>query len=212
MFSSAPQHPENEEVMKRQLFAGLAAATAVTASLLFASGASAAVPDPTAAAAAAAQIGGGTPNAKLPVDIQVNDKDNKIVASLIGVGKQIYDCNAAGTGYAFREPAAGLFTSRGVPAAIHGKGPFWTNFDGSHVDGALIKSVAPPKPADLNKNVAWLLLAGTQPTPNTTGVFSKVTFIQRLDTRGGVAPAGPCTVPSTVAVDYSANYVFWAPK
>jgi Protein of unknown function (DUF3455) len=55
---------------------------------------------------------------------------------------------------------------------------------------------------------------GTQPTtPNpTTGVFSNVTFIQRLDTRGGVAPTGPCTAPRTVAVDYSANYVFWAAK
>jgi hypothetical protein len=61
------------------------------------------------------------------------------------------------------------------------------------------------------KNVPWLKLVGT-PTPNTTGVFSNVTFIQRLDTRGGAAPAGTCTAPSTVAVDYTANYVFWAKK
>ena len=27
-----------------------------------------------------------------------------------------------------------------------------------------------------------------------------------------LAPAGPCTAPKTVAVDYTANYVFWAPK
>ena len=43
-------------------------------------------------------------------------------------------------------------------------------------------------------------------------MFSKVAFIQRTDTRGGVAPTTPCTVPSTVSVDYSTYYVFWAPK
>jgi hypothetical protein len=174
---------------------------------LFASSASAAVPDPTAAAAAAAQIGGGTPNAKLPAAIQVDEAQFKVVASMIGVGKQVYDCNSGGT-FTFREPVAGLFTARGVPAAIHGKGPFWASFDGSHVDGS--GAVPAPSP-DPNKNVPWLKLVGTS-TPNTTGVFSNVAFIQRIDTRGGVMPAGPCTVPRTVAVDYSANYVFWAHK
>jgi hypothetical protein len=198
--------------MQRQLFAGLAAVATVTASLLFASSASAAAPDPTTAAAAG-RIG-VTPNHGLDAKIQVDESQNKIVASLVGVGKQIYDCKADNTGYAFREPAAGLFTSRGIPAAIHGKGPFWTNFDGSHVDGALVQSVLPPVLADQTKNIAWLLLKGSQPqTPNaTTGVFSNVSFIQRIDTRGGLAPTTPCTAPRTVAVDYTANYVFWAPK
>jgi hypothetical protein len=119
--------------------------------------------------------------------------------------------SASGTAFTFREPVAGLL-SRGVQAAIHGKGPFWASFDGSHVDGS--GAVSPPASSaytDLTKNVPWLRLVGT-PTPNTTGVFSNVAFIQRLDTRGGVAPAGPCTAPKTVAVDYTANYVFWAPK
>jgi Protein of unknown function (DUF3455) len=46
----------------------------------------------------------------------------------------------------------------------------------------------------------------------TTGVFNNVLFIQRIDTRGGVAPTGTCSAPTTAAVDYVANYVFWAPK
>jgi len=128
----------------------------------------------------------------------------KIVASLRGVGKQIYDCTAGV--FTFREPAAGLFTSRGVPAAIHGKGPFWTNFDGSRVDGTGPVSVTPDP-----KSIPWLKL-DAHPTPNTTGVFSNVVFIQRVDTRGGLAPTGTCTAPKTVAVDYTANYVFWAQK
>ena len=186
--------------MKHRIAAGLAAVVATTATILTASGAAAATPDVTTAGAPA----GGVPDA-----IQVKDPNLKIVASFVGIGKQVYDCT--GGTFTFREPVAGLL-SRGVQAAIHGKGPFWASFDGSRVDGS--GAVSPPEsPAytDLSKNVPWLKLVGT-PTPNTTGVFSNVTFIQRLDTRGGVKPTGSCTAPKTVAVDYTANYVFWGPK
>jgi Protein of unknown function (DUF3455) len=202
--------------MKRRIFTGLAAAAAVTASVLISTGAAAAAPDPTPALSAtnsSAQSAGVTPNEKLPEAIQIKPSENlKIVATLRGAGKQVYDCVSGSYPAASREPEAGLFTSRGIPAGIHGKqtGPFWANFDGSHVDGSA--PVAPPtQPAytDLTKNVPWLRLTGT-PLPNTTGVFSNVVAIQRIDTRGGVAPTGKCTVPSSVAVDYTANYVFWA--
>lgn len=185
----------------------MAAATAATASILLASGAAAATPD-TTAPTAGAQGAGVTQASNPPGPINVDPNQYKIVASLRGVGKQVYDCTTIGGAFTFREPVAGLFTSRGVPAAIHGKGPFWANFDGSHVDGS--GAVAAPSPDP--KSVPWLKLVGT-PTPNTTGVFSKVAFIQRVDTRGGVAPTGQCTTaPTTVAVDYTANYVFWAKK
>ena len=186
--------------MKRQFLAGVVAAAAVTASMVMVSAADAATPDTTAAGA---QSVGVTPDANVPEPVRVGP-GFKIVASLRGVGKQIYDCN--GTTYTFREPAAGLFTSRGVPAAIHGKGPFWTNFDGSRVDG----KPTTPSPSSVQpdlKSVPWLKLVGT-PT-GASGVFSKVAFIQRIDTRGGLAPA-TCTGTSTIAVDYTANYVFWA--
>ncbi len=188
--------------MKRRLVAGLAAIVAATATILTASGAAAATPD----VATAGAPGGPTPNAQLPAAIQVDETQNKVVASFVGIGKQVYDCNA-GTAFVFREPVAGLL-SRGVQAAIHGKGPFWASFDGSRVDGAPAGSAPSPDPT---KNIPWLKVAGT-PVGNTTGIFSNVKFIQRLDTRGGVAPAGPCTAPKTVAVDYTANYAFWAPK
>jgi len=195
--------------MKRRLVASLAAIVAATATILTASGAAAATPDVTTAGAPDV----GTANAKLPAAIQVDETQNKVVASFVGIGKQVYDCNAAGTAFVFREPVAGLL-SRGVQAAIHGKGPFWASFDGSHVDGSgAVSPPASPAYTDLTKNVPWLRLVGNQPlNVQTTGVFSNVTFIQRLDTRGGVAPAGPCTAPKTVAVDYTANYVFWAKK
>ena len=162
--------------MKRRLVASLAAIVAATATILTASGAAAATPDVTTAGAPDV----GTANAKLPAAIQVDETQNKVVASFVGIGKQVYDCNTGGP-FTFREPVAGLL-SRGVQAAIHGKGPFWASFDGSHVDGS--GAVPAPSP-DPTKNIPWLRLAGA--SSGAAGVFSNVTFIQRLDTRGGVA-------------------------
>jgi hypothetical protein len=188
--------------MKRRLVASLAAIVAATATILTASGAAAATPDVTTAGAPDV----GTANAKLPAAIQVDETQNKVVASFVGIGKQVYDCNTGGP-FTFREPVAGLL-SRGVQAAIHGKGPFWASFDGSRVEASGVGNAPSPDPA---RNVAWLKLASTS-TAGVAGVFSNVTFVQRLDTRGGVAPTGTCTAPKTVAVDYTANYVFWAKK
>jgi Protein of unknown function (DUF3455) len=194
--------------VKRRIFTSLAAAGVVAASILITSPAASAA-DPTlplAATNTAPQSAGVTPNDKLPAAIQV-PAGLKIVASLRGVGKQVYVCTSGTYPTQSREPEAGLFTSRGIPVGIHGKqtGPFWANFDGSHVDGS---DAVPADSPDKTKNIPWLLLKGT-PLPGT-GVFSTVKFIQRIDTRGGVAPTGNCTGSQTVAVDYTANYVFWA--
>jgi hypothetical protein len=42
------------------------------------------------------------------------------------------------------------------------------------------------------------------------GMFSNVTYVQRLRTTGGVAPAGSCTEGSQQAIRYSAVYRFWS--
>src|SRR5207342_310527 len=106
--------------MRRRMFAAGIAALAIAVSTMVAT-MSVATADtvPTTAARA----GGPTPNAKLPAAIQVDEKQFKVVETLFGAGKQVYDCTS-GT-YKFREPMAGLFTLRGLPAGIHGAGPFW---------------------------------------------------------------------------------------
>jgi Protein of unknown function (DUF3455) len=101
-----------------------------------------------------------------------------------------------------------MFDERCINLAGGRKGLFRTSFDGSRRDGS--SPVTVPSPSGPS-NVAWLKIVDTS-VPNARGLFSNVAFIQRLDTRGGVAPAGPCTAPKTVAVDYTANYVFWAKK
>jgi hypothetical protein len=39
--------------------------------------------------------------------------------------------------------------------------------------------------------------------------MSDVTFIQRLNTLGGLAPATPCAPGATIDVDYTATYAFY---
>jgi Protein of unknown function (DUF3455) len=189
--------------MKRVFATALAAVAAASFMIGTMSSASAGdIADPAAVAASART--GITPNAQLPAAIQVDENAFKVVETLRGVGKQVYDC--VDGAYKFREPIAGLVTLRLAPAGIHGAGPFWASFDGSKVIGT--SPVAVPSPAGPT-NITWLKVTAAS-TAGTGGVFSKVAFIQRTDTRGGVAPAG-CGAP-TVSVDYTTIYVFWAPK
>lgn len=194
--------------MKRRIFTSLAAATAVAASILISSAAPAAAQPPTADSSAAARSSAVTANSTLKeTPIYVDDTKFKIVATLKGIGKQVYDCKSGGS-YTFREPIAVLVNLRSGDAGIHGKGPFWASFDGSRVEGTGAGSI--PSPAGA-ANIPWLKVAATS-NAGVNGVFSNVKFIQRLDTRGGAAPTTPCTADSTASVDYTTNYVFWAAK
>jgi Protein of unknown function (DUF3455) len=193
----------------RRVLATMAAATALAASLMVtgvgAAGATELAPSTQSGATADRNGGGGpTPNSKLPAAIQVDETQFKVVSTMRGTGKQVYDC--VDGAYKFREPIATLTSLRGAPTGIHGAGPFWASFDGSKVVGT--GPVSAPSP-DPSKNIAWLRVAAAS-NAGTGGVLSNVGFIQRTDTRGGVAPA-TCGAP-TVAADYSTYYVFWAPK
>jgi Protein of unknown function (DUF3455) len=198
----------------RRVLATIAAATALAASLMVtgvgAAGATELAPSTQSGATADRTGGGGpTPNASLPAAIKVDETQFKVVSTMRGIGKQVYDCGSDGKyPVSPREPVAGLVSTRGVPTGIHGAGPFWASFDGSRVTGTGNGSTPSSDPS---KNVPWLRVAATA-TFGEGGVFSNVKFIQRTDTRGGVAPTTPCTAPSTVAVDYSTYYVFWVPK
>jgi hypothetical protein len=63
--------------------------------------------------------------------------------------------------------------------------------------------------------VAWLLLtrAGSQNGPTGGDTLTGTTFIQRLNTTGGVAPSTDCTLPTDIGnqkfVPYTADYFFF---
>jgi hypothetical protein len=47
--------------------------------------------------------------------------------------------------------------------------------------------------------------------PRGTGAFGRVTYINRLETAGGAAPAGSCISGQTVSVPYTGEYLFYVP-
>jgi hypothetical protein len=121
-------------------------------------------------------------------------------------GDQIYTCDPTTGVWKFKAPQATLFNDDGEVVGSHYAGPTWQYQDGSIVKAKVVASAdAPAKNA-----IPWLLLEATAHEGN--GVFSAVTHIQRLATKGGVGPTGGCDVTGPdVYVPYKATYVFYNP-
>jgi hypothetical protein len=116
-------------------------------------------------------------------------------------GVQVYTCTAGA--WVFTEPAATLTAGPGTPVAVHFRGPSWQ----STTDGSLVQAKAIAN-AKVEGSIPQLLLEAT--ATRGPGRFGSVTFIQRLNTSGGAAPAGACTDGAVVGVPYRAEYVFFA--
>ncbi|MFF5494704.1 CHRD domain-containing protein [Streptomyces aquilus] len=121
-------------------------------------------------------------------------------------GEQIYECKAAtGGGYAFAQ--------RDVSAVLGGRiahsfvapnsgTPQWVAPDGSAVTGAVLS-----RTPNGDGNIPELDLKATQ-SGKHHGLLARTTEILRLNTVGGVAPAGSCAPGEIVGVPYHADYVF----
>lgn len=127
-------------------------------------------------------------------------------------GVQIYECRAkpgaaAGTEWAFVAPEAELFDAAGRPAGKHYAGPHWEHGDGSKV----VASVKARADAPATGAIPWLLL--TARSVGGAGRYAKVTSIQRINTVGGLAPAGGCDATALgkpARVPYTADYVLFS--
>jgi hypothetical protein len=121
-------------------------------------------------------------------------------------GVQVYQCTAGA--WTFVEPAAtltGRSVARGGPkrlSAVHFRGPSWESTN----DGTLVEARAVAN-SPVTGSIPELLLQATKTRGD--GVFGRVTYIQRLATRGGVAPTGACTDGATTGVPYKAEYRFY---
>lgn len=163
-----------------------------------------------------AMTGGGmsgmrVDNAALPEPVRVPaGTSQRMVAT--GVGEITYECRdktgAAGQyEWAFVGPVATLVAGSDRKAV--GKyyaGPTWESMDGSKITG---KQVA-VAPAPGMGNIP-LQLVKTEPAMGA-GSMQGVTYIQRLNTKGGVAPAMACDGMSKGQrrqVAYEADYVFY---
>jgi hypothetical protein len=126
-------------------------------------------------------------------------------------GDQIYTCKEGATQFVWelKAPDAQLFDKDGKPFGKHFAGPSWQASDGSKVTGKAAANVASPD-AD---SIAWLLV--TVVSHDGSGVLSRATSVQRINTKGGKAPAGGCDsthAGQEIRAPYSADYLFYAPK
>src|SRR5271163_3048471 len=126
-------------------------------------------------------------------------------------GDQVYICKEGATEFSWglKAPDAQLFDKDGKPFGKHFAGPSWEANDGSRVVGKAVANAPSPDP----DSVAWLLVHIV--SHEGSGVLSSATTIQRLNTKGGKAPATGCDaahVGNELRVPYTADYLFYAPK
>ena len=123
------------------------------------------------------------------------------------IGAQVYACAATADGpkWQFVEPQAILYDDHARLLGIHFAGPTWQTRDGSQVKAAKVDGVTVDPTA-----IPWLLLKKSSTTP---GRLAATTYVQRLNTRGGLEPAASkcstATVSSERKVLYTADYRFW---
>jgi len=123
-------------------------------------------------------------------------------------GSQIYACTAQADGsFAFTQHDVNAHLSGGIHHTFvqpDAGPPQWQAPDGSAVTGKVVT-----KNANGAGNIAELNLDATQ-TGTSTGLLARAVEVLRLNTAGGVAPAGPCDPQATpiASVPYQADYVF----
>ena len=147
---------------------------------------------------------------QVPQQIQA-PANEQLLLQVHAKGDQVYTCkgDAAQFAWALKPPDAQLFDKDGKPFGKHFAGPSWEASDGSRVTGKAVANVPSPD-AD---SIPWLLVNIVN--HEGSGVLSRATTIQRINTKGGKAPASGCDAAHAgqeVRVAYSADYLFYAPK
>lgn len=155
----------------------------------------------------------GADSAETSERLQIPDGQTFLLSAK-GVGYQIYTSkpkDGSPTEFVWGlppTPQATLHDNSDKKIGKHYVGPTWESTDGSKVIGQLPpKSVPAPKAGD----IPWLLIEAK--SHEGEGVFSKVSYILRVDTVGGIAPThAPTRKGQEARVKYLATYIFLAPK
>ena len=130
---------------------------------------------------------------------------HQVAYRVYAAGVQVYRWN--GTAWAFVGPEAGLFANenyRGLVGTHYG-GPTWETNSGSLVVSSATTAVpCTPDPTA----IPWLRL--TAVTSTGPGILEGVTYIQRVNTVGGIRPTNPGTVVGQEArIPYTTEYYFY---
>ena len=120
-------------------------------------------------------------------------------------GVQIYRWNSTSMSWVFVGPEAVLYAGAAANevVGIHYSGPTWESNSGSYVVGAVLERCTPNPDA-----IPWLLLGAVD--SDGPGALDGVTYIQRVNTVGGLIPTEPGEFDGEVArVPYTADYYFY---
>jgi hypothetical protein len=154
--------------------------------------------------------------ANLPEAVKV-PAGHVVAMETVGAGDITYECRAKAAmpgqsampgqfEWAFVGPDAKLMNRMGTQVGTYvGPPATWANMDGSKVTATQV-AVAPNGPDNIP-----LQLVKANPAMGA-GAMQGVTYIQRVATRGGVAPAMACGaagVGQKQIVKYQADYIFY---
>jgi hypothetical protein len=130
---------------------------------------------------------------------------NKLAAKVYASGVQVYWWN--GTIWSLIGPLAELYGDPGFngKVGVHYYGPTWKSNSGSLVIGKRLAGCTSDP-----DSIQWLLLGADE--TDGTGIFAGVSFVQRLNTVGGKAPATPGYFGEEAHVPYTAEYYFYTPE
>jgi len=167
-----------------------------------------------AAAALAACAGMGSMSkpydqSMLPAAVQV-PAGHKVAMETVGTGDITYECRAKAAGggheWVFVGPDAKLWDRAGKQVGTYyGPPATWANMDGSKVTATQV-AVAPAG----DGNIPLQLVKANPAMGN--GAMQGTAYIQRVATKGGVAPSMACGASNMGAkqvVKYQADYIFY---
>lgn len=146
----------------------------------------------------------------LPATVQVPD-GNRVALQTVGKGDITYECRvkkdmAGQFEWAFVGPDAVLLDRSGKAIGKYfGPPATWESNDGSKITATQL-AVAPAGTG----NIPYQLVKANPAMGS--GAMTGVTYIQRVATKGGVAPATACgagNLGSKEVVKYQADYIFW---
>jgi hypothetical protein len=136
--------------------------------------------------------------------LQVPSGHEEVSLRVYAVGVQIYRWN--GASWDFVAPVANLYADANYRKEVgfHYAGPTWESNDGSKVVAARLAGCSP----DPATAIPWLLLQSV--STEGFGIFRKVTYVQRVNTIGGLAPATPgAFIGAEARVPYTTEYYFY---
>ena len=159
--------------------------------------------------ATAGSIHANVDNTRLPEPVRVPAGHVQSLET-VGTGEITYECRekkdmAGAFEWVFVAPVATLRDMQQKSIGKYYGGPTWEAMDGSKVTGKQV-AVAAASPGNIP-----LQLVKADPAMGS-GAMTGVTYIQRLETKGGVAPSAACDAGSKGAkqqVGYQAKYVFY---